>query len=115
MVKDDYHKTRAITDGSSEISIAQEMNVYAFVYTLQEEAHRFAYKTSQKGKERSLTRSSLEKIDGIGPSKAKKLLSQMSLSQIREADPTALKALKGISERDANNIYEYYKAKKKGH
>jgi excinuclease ABC subunit C len=115
MVKDDYHKTRAITDGSSEISIAQEMNVYAFVYTLQEEAHRFAYKTSQKGKERSLTRSSLEKIDGIGPSKAKKLLSQMSLSQIREADPTTLKALKGISERDANNIYEYYKAKKKGH
>jgi excinuclease ABC subunit C len=114
-VKDDYHKTRAITDGSSEISIAQEMNVYAFVYTLQEEAHRFAYKTSQKGKERSLTRSSLEKIDGIGPSKAKKLLSQMSLSQIREADPTTLKALKGISERDANNIYEYYKAKKKGH
>lgn len=115
MVKDDYHKTRAITDGEREISIAQEMNVYAFVYTLQEEAHRFAYKSSQKGKEKSLTHSSLEKIEGIGPKKAKTLLSQMSLSEIRAADKATLSALKGISEKDAEKIYEYYKKKKKGH
>ena len=34
MVKDDYHKTRAITDGEREISIAKDQVVYTFVYNI---------------------------------------------------------------------------------
>ena len=108
MVKDDFHKTRAITDGETEISIAREMNVYSFVYGLQEEAHRFAIKHSTDSKRKTLTRSSLEKIEGIGPKKAKALLSAMPLGKIRTSSKDELAAVKGISERDAENIYAYY-------
>ena len=108
MVKDDYHKTRAITDGYREISIAHELNVYAFVYKLQEEAHRFAVKASSGGKIKTMTKSTLEKIDGIGPKKAKLLLSQRRLSEIRAMSSEELETIKGISQKDAKNIYKYY-------
>ncbi len=113
MVKDDYHKTRAITDGGSEISIAREMNVYTFIYNLQEEAHRFALKHSSGGKRKSLTRSSLEKISGIGERKAKLLLSAMPFAKIRTASVKELAAIKGIGERDANAVYSYFHGEKK--
>ena len=113
MVKDDFHKTRALTDGGADIAIAREMNVYAFIYKLQEEAHRFAVKSSQGAKTRTLTHSSLEKIHGIGQKKAKLLLSKMSLSEIRNAERERLAAIDGISERDAEAIYEYFKEKRK--
>ncbi len=109
MVKDDFHKTRAITDGSAEISIAKEQGVYAFVYKIQEEAHRFAVKSSSGAKRKSLTTSSLEKIKGIGKKKAKLLLCEMPLARIRRAEREELEKIKGISKTDAQNIYEYYK------
>lgn len=113
MVKDDFHKTRALTDGVSDIAIAREMNVYAFIYKLQEEAHRFAVKSSQGAKTRTLTHSSLEKIKGIGQKKARLLLSKLSLSEIRQADEQTLAAIKGISMADAREIHEYFKEKRK--
>ena len=108
MVKDDFHKTRAITDGEREISIALEAGVYAFVYRLQEEAHRFAVKSSQGAKIKSMTTSTLERINGIGAKKAKLLLSSMPLAKIKTATKNELSAIRGISERDAENIYNYY-------
>ncbi len=114
MVKDEYHKTRALTDGERELSIALDHGVYSFIYKLQEEAHRFAVKNTMATKSRTLTHSSLEKIEGIGPAKAKRLLSAMSLSEIRVATEAELAAVKGISERDAHAIAAYYKTKKTG-
>jgi len=108
MVKDDYHKTRAITDGDRDISIAKEMGVYSFVYNIQEEAHRFALKNSQGAKIKTMTRSTLEKIKGIGPKKAKLLLSSMPLAKIRTSSKNELSKIQGISEADAENIYQYY-------
>jgi excinuclease ABC subunit C len=108
MVKDDFHKTRALTNGKEEISIAKEFDVYAFVYNLQEEAHRFALKGSQRQKTKTLTHSSLEKIEGIGEKKARTLLSAMPLSKIRVATIEELKAIRGIGERDAEKIHEYF-------
>jgi excinuclease ABC subunit C len=108
MVKDDYHKTRAITDGEREISIAKEQGVYAFVYKLQEEAHRFALKASQGAKIKTMTHSTLEKIKGIGPKKAKLLLRAMPISMIKNASASELSAIPGISAADGENIYRYY-------
>ncbi len=111
MVKDDYHKTRAITDGEREISIARETGVYSFVYNIQEEAHRFAIKHSSGAKIKTMTHSTLERIKGIGPKKAKLLLGAMPISKIRAASEKELSKIKGISEADAKNIYEYYHKK----
>ena len=114
MVKDDFHKTRALTDGKSEISIAKEFDVYAFIYILQEEAHRFAVKSSQRAKTKTLTHSSLEKIKGIGPAKARALLSAMPLGKIRVAGIEELCTVRGIGETDAKRIYDYFKKKRNG-
>ncbi len=111
MVKDDFHKTRAITDGEREISIAYEQGVYTFVYNLQEEAHRFAVKNTMGNKMRTLTHSSLEKIPGIGAAKAKILLRAMTLSEIKHADADALCAIKGVTRKDAEAIVTYFKQK----
>ena len=108
MVKDDFHKTRALTDGQREISIAKEFDVYAFIYNLQEEAHRFAVKASSGAKTKSLTKSSLEEIEGIGAAKAKKLLAAMPLSKIKTASVEELSKISGIGERDAKKIYAHY-------
>ena len=113
MVKDDYHKTRAITDGDEEISIAREMNVYTFIYNLQEEAHRFALKHSSKDKTKKLTRSSLTKIPGIGEKKAKTLLDAMPYAKIKTASVKELSAIKGVSLKDAEAIHEYFNEKVK--
>lgn len=108
MVKDEYHKTRAITDGDEEISIAREMNVYTFIYNLQEEAHRFALKHSSRDKSKKLTSSSLTNIHGIGDKKAKLLLNAAPYARIKTMSKEELGKIAGISERDAAAIYEYF-------
>lgn len=112
MVKDDFHKTRALTDGKNEISIAKEFDMYAFIYNLQEEAHRFAVKSSQKGKIKTMTHSTLERIEGIGPAKARALLAAMPLGKIRTATVDELLAVRGIGRADAVRIAEYFKEKR---
>ena len=114
MVKDDHHKTRALTDGESDISIAREFDMYAFIYNLQEEAHRFAVKSSQGAKIKIMTHSTLEKIEGIGPAKAIALLSAMPLSKIRVASVDELSVVKGIGKQDAERIFRYFEEKRKG-
>lgn len=114
MVKDDHHKTRAITDGEREISIALEMGVYTFVYNIQEEVHRFAIKHTSGKKRKTLTRSTLNDIQGIGPAKAKALLGAMPLSRIREASADELCAVKGIGRTDAERIVAHFAKKATG-
>ena len=63
------------------------------------------------GKIKTMTHSSLEKIKGIGPAKAKKMLRAMSLSEIRKAEVSELVSNCKISESDAKNVYEYYHKK----
>ena len=112
MVKDDYHKTRALTDGRSEISIAKEFDVYAFIYNLQEEAHRFALKASSNSKRKTLTHSVLEKIEGIGSAKARALLSAYPLGKIKSATVEELCSVKGIGKADAERVFEYFRKSK---
>ena len=113
MIKDDYHKTRAMTEGESEISFAKKQEVYVLIYKIQEEAHRIAVSSVMRAKSKTLTRSSLEKIPGIGPAKAKRLLAAFgSLRALSDADEKTLSAVRGISARDAGAIAAYFEEKK---
>ena len=117
MVKDEYHKTRALTDGENEISIAKEQAVFVLIYKIQEEVHRFTIGKVQNAKRKEMKRSSLEDIKGIGPKKAQLLLKQMgTLAAIKKATVEQLEAIDGISRADAKAICEYYsKAISKNH
>ena len=114
MVKDDYHKTRALCSEYEEISIAKENALFMFIYKLQEEVHRFTVSRMDSAKRKTLTKSTLTNINGIGESKAKALMAHFgSITAIKNADVDALKKVKGISEANALNIIEYYKRKEK--
>ncbi|MBR2616320.1 MAG: excinuclease ABC subunit UvrC [Clostridia bacterium] len=113
MVKDSFHKTRCLTDGENDISIAQDQQLFQFIYGIQEEVHRFSISRMDAKRRKKVKTSTLTAIPGIGEKKAALLLKQMgSIKAIREAQPSALCALQGISKRDAEAIYEYYHKKK---
>ncbi len=109
MVKDDFHKTRALTDEISEISIARETAVFNFIYKIQDEVHRFTFGTMQKAKRKSVKKSSLTDISGIGKAKAKALITHFkSISALKNAARDELMAVKGINSRDADTIFMHF-------
>ena len=108
MVKDEHHKTRTLTDGEREIGIKREQSVFVFIYKIQEEVHRFAISRMKSAKEKTLKRSVLENIKGIGQKKAILILANLkTISAVKDADIETLEAIKGISKRDAESIYNY--------
>ena len=109
MVKDDFHKTRALCTEDGEISIARENAVFVLVYRIQEEVHRFTVSRMDAAKRKTLTHSTLTKIKGIGDTKAKALLAAFGgISGVKGATEEELAAVKGISRTDAANIRAYY-------
>ena len=112
MVKDEFHKTRSLCTEEDEINIAREQAIFMLIYRMQEEVHRFTVDKVMKAKRSSLTHSSLEKIDGIGPAKAKKLLQALgSFTAVKKASEEELTKVKGISKADASKIYQYFNSK----
>lgn len=110
MVKDSFHKTRSLTDDESEISIAKNIPIFNFIYKIQEEVHRFSFSKMDSRRTKAMVSSRLEKIDGIGPSKAKSLMSHFkSIKAVSVASADELRKVKGISEKDADNIIEFFK------
>lgn len=109
MVKDDYHKTRALCTEHEEISIAHENALFVFIYKIQEEVHRFTVSKMDSAKRKTLTTSSLTKIEGIGDAKAKTLLKAFGgIGRIKTASVEEIAAVKGIGEKDAKRIYDYF-------
>ena len=110
MVKDDFHKTRALCTECEEISIAKENALFVFIYKLQEEVHRFTVSKMSRAKSKTLTKSTLTKIKGIGDAKAKALLKAFGgYSGVKNASLDELVSVKGISRADAENIIDYFK------
>jgi excinuclease ABC subunit C len=63
----------------------------------------------QNAKRKEMKRSSLEDIKGIGPRKAQILLKEMgTLTAIKKATVAQLNAVKGISQADAEAIYNHF-------
>ncbi len=108
MVKDEHHKSRAIAGQTEEISIAREQAVFQFIYKLSEEVHRFTVSSMKRAKSKTLSRSSLVTVHGIGPAKAKAIMSHFgTMAALFEADVDAIAAIRGISRGDAEAVYEF--------
>ena len=109
LVKDDFHKTRALCDEENEIGIVKEQSVFVFLYKLQEEVHRYAVSRAMGAKQRSLKKSTLEAIRGIGKERARLLLSYFgNMRRIKEADIEELSAVHGMTRPAAEAVYAYY-------
>ncbi len=112
MVKDAFHKTRALCNENEEISIARDRAVFTMIYAIQEEVHRYSIKRMSDAKRGTLKASSLSKIPGVGPAKAKLLLSHFGgLAAVKAADEKMLAAAPGIGPVLAGEIYRYFQKK----
>ena len=109
MVKDDFHKTRALCTEHEEISIAQDRAVFTAIYRIQEEVHRFSLKRMSDAKRGSLKSSSLERIPGVGKVKAKCLLTHFGgLAPLRRATREEIAAAPGIGPVLAESVYQHF-------
>ncbi len=109
MVKDNKHRTRAIALNGGEIEINSHRQVFTLVSTIQEEVHRFAITYHHKKHTKSTLSTSLTKIDGIGDAKAKALLKHFkTISAIKSASISELSQVKGITVKNAEDIFNFY-------
>ena len=112
MVKDNKHKTRAITKDGQEIEIRSGRRVFTLVSSIQEEVHRFAITYHKEKHSRSALETKLTEIEGIGKKKAERLMKHFkSVSKIKAASEEQLKAVEGIGDKDAKAICEYFSSK----
>jgi excinuclease ABC subunit C len=76
---------------------------------VRDEAHRFAIEFQRDLRTRAGLQSVLEEIPGIGPGKRRALLRELgSLRAVREASLERLRAVRGLSERDAEAILAFF-------
>lgn len=114
MVKDDFHKTRALTDGEHEFSFAKNFRLYQFVYRIQEEVHRYTLSRMDQRRRGSVKKTSLSRIPGVGEKKAAVLLRHFrTVKALKEASEEEIAAVRGVSRRDAGEIFRYFHEKRK--
>ncbi len=108
MVKDDKHRTRAISADGGEIAISTLRSVFTLVSTIQEEVHRFSITFSRQSHQKSRLELSLEKAPGIGPARAKALFAYFKTrKKIDAATEAELAAVPGMNKRAAAAAYRF--------
>ena len=106
MVKNDKHQTRALMDENrNEFEISQ--NLMNLITKFQDTVHDTAITYHRKLRDKQVTKSALDDIQGIGEVKKKELLKHFgSVKNIKEASLEELTAVKGITEKLAKKIKE---------
>jgi len=108
MVKDDRHRTRALTaaDGR-EFGIQGNQALFALVGSIQEETHNTAIGYHRKRREELTRKSELDNIPGVGETRKKQLLRRFgSVKKIREASREDLAAV--LPKNAAGSVYDYF-------
>lgn len=112
MVKDDRHRTRALTtpDGR-EIGIAANPAVFALIGSIQEETHRFAI-TYHKTLRKKTISSKLDGIPGVGEKRRTALLKKFkSVKAVAAASEEDLAAV--VGRQTARAVYEHFHKEEK--
>lgn len=109
MVKDNSHRTRAITGDGGEIAIHSSRAAFTLVSTIQDEVHRWAIGYHRQSRKKHTFSSSLLQIPGIGPARAKALLRHFqTIEAIRKATLDELTAAPSMTRPTAERVYAYY-------
>ena len=109
MVKNDKHQTRALMDENrNELEISQ--NLMNVITQFQDTVHDTAITYHRKLRDKSITKSKLDDILGIGEVKKKELLKHFgSVKKIQEATIEELMQVKGINENIAKELKKQLK------
>jgi excinuclease ABC subunit C len=104
MVKDNHHSTRALIDEEkNEYPISE--NLFNWITNFQDEVHNTAIEYHRKVRDKEMTKSKLDYIDGIGEKKRTLLLKKFgTATKIKEASLEELTKVKGINEALAKKL-----------
>ncbi len=109
LVKDDKHRTRGIFYKGREHNLKVSSPVYRFIYSIQEEAHRFAINYHRKLREQELVNSVLDDIPGVGKARRTEILKHFkSVENVKKASIDELREVPKMTEKVANNIFNYF-------
>ena len=106
MVKNDKHQTRALMDENrNELEISEKLK--NLITKFQDEVHDTAISYHRKLRDKDITKSDLDSIDGIGEVKKLALLKKFgSVEKIKNSNLDELTKIKGINESLAQKILD---------
>ena len=106
MVKNDKHRTRALIDENrNEIQVSEE--IFNLITQFQDTVHDTAIGYHKFLRDKSMTKSALDDIKGVGTTKKALLLKKFgSVQKIKEATIDEIAQVKGINEELAKIIKE---------
>ncbi len=108
MVKDNKHRTRAISAGDEEIVISSNRSVFSLVTSIQDEVHRYSIDYSRKSHTKASLATRLTAIEGVGQARANALYKYFkTYKALSEATLEEIIAVKGVTQKTAENIYAY--------
>jgi excinuclease ABC subunit C len=104
MVKDDHHSTRAlINEFRDEFQISD--NLFNWITNMQNEVHKTAIEYHRKLRDKGMTKSKLDDIQGIGEKKRTALLKKFkTVKNIKEATIEELCSVSGINQDLAQKL-----------
>lgn len=112
IVKDDFHRTRAIIFMNKEIQLPRNSQSFKLITRIQDEAHRFAITYHRSLRDKKVFKSVLDDIKGIGDKRKKALLSTFgSIEKISEASIDELSKVDGMNKKAAEAVYNFFRSK----
>ncbi|WP_054742873.1 excinuclease ABC subunit UvrC [Cellulosilyticum ruminicola] len=109
MVKDDYHRTKALLYKGEEIVLPIHGEGFKLITRVQDEVHRFSIEYHKKLRSKAQVQSLLDEIPGVGKERKKKLILHFKgIEQLRQASVDEISKIEGIPESVAYNIYNYF-------
>lgn len=95
--------------GRESFSLPYRSPVAFYLQNLRDEAHRFAIGTHRKKRAKSIYKSRIDEIEGIGSKRKRDLLSHFgSAEEISQASIADLTKVAGISKKTAEKIYNFF-------
>jgi len=110
MYKDDKHRTKGLISQEKQIELDKTSNLYRFVASIQEEVHNYAITYHRSLRNKTLTKSVLDDIQGIGEKRKKALLAHFkNIEGIKNATFEELLEVEGMNKASSESVYNFFK------
>lgn len=108
LVKDNKHRTRAISTDGGEIEVSKNKSAFILMTKIQDEVHRFSISYMKSRHTKSSINFELTKVKGIGTKKAQKLMIKYkTIAGLKKAGPDELAESAGVNISIAEELYNF--------
>ena len=102
--KEFYHQK-----GKESFALPYRSSIAFYLQNIRDEAHRFAIGTHRKKRSKSMVKSRLDDVEGVGAKRKRDLLNYFgSVEAIKDASVDDISKVAGINKKTAENIYNYF-------